>query len=460
MSEDFILSQLKNIVGNAYVTKDLDAYLVKPRNSDEIQKIIQIANKYKFPIFTKICDEEFHGINDIMPGDVLLDFSRMNTIHNLDIKSRSITIEPGVSFLQLQKELKKYELRAMNPIGLPASVSVLNSYVERIPLLSAPRPLLVNGWQCILAMDVVLPSGEILNTGASSFVDVKKLFFWPFGCGPDLSRVFTAGQGTMGIVTKATIKVKKIPQLRKILFIRFDNIQNAVDALYKIQRIEIGEECILVNNFNFSVWLTENPADQKSFIKTTPQWTLLLCLAGPEEKIKYQEEDLEDLGVEPEINLERLADEVLKEFYNPQKISKLLEYKSICRKVCFYTTLNRIPEINIKIYDVIRQNNYPLEEVGVFITPIELGHASFVEYYIYADAKNQNEKERVEKLYFELYQLIVNLGGNIDRPNKRIAEIVYSKNPTFYNFLKSVKNQLDPSDIINPKKLLIEKGNI
>lgn len=455
MSEDFVLSQLINIVGNAYVLKDLDAYIVKPRNVDEIQNIVQIAIKYKFPIFTKTCDEEFHGINDIMPFGVFLDFSRMNKIHNLDIKSRSITIEPGVSFLQLQKELKKFELRAMNPLGLPASVSVLNSYVERIPLLSAPKPLLANGWQCILAMDVVLPSGEILKTGASSYVDVKKLFFWPFGCGPDLSRVFTAGQGTMGIVTKATIKLKKIPKLRKLLFIRFDNIENAVDALYKIQRIEIGEECLLVNNFNFSVWLSKNSIDQKSFIEKIPQWTLLLCLAGPEEKIKYQKEDLEDIGVQPEVNLEKFADEILKEFNSPQKISKLLKYKSICRKISFYTTLNRVPEINVKIYDVLRENNYPLEEVGVFISPIELGHASFVEYYLYADAKNQSEKERVEKLYFELYQLILNLGGNIDRPNKRIAEIIYSKNPTFYNFLKSVKNQLDPSDIINPKKLLI-----
>jgi len=164
---------------------------------------------------------------------------------------------------------------------------------------------------------------------------------------------------------------------------------------------------------------------------------------------------LEDIGVQPEVNLEKFADEILKEFNSPQKISKLLKYKSICRKISFYTTLNRVPEINVKIYDVLRENNYPLEEVGVFISPIELVHASFVEYYLYADAKNQSEKERVEKLYFELYQLILNLGGNIDRPNKRIAEIIYSKNPTFYNFLKSVKNQLDPSDIINPKKLLI-----
>ncbi|MFX1558294.1 MAG: FAD-binding oxidoreductase [Promethearchaeota archaeon] len=460
MSEALILIQLINTVGKEYIVKDLDAYFVSPANANEIQKIIQIANKYKFPIFTKTCDEKFHGIDDIRPGDVFLDFSRMDKIENLDINSRSITIEPGVSFLQIQEELEKYDLRVMNPIGLPASVSVLNSYVERIPLLSAPKPLLANGWQCILAMDVILPLGEILKTGASSFVDVKNLFFWPFGCGPDLSRVFTASHGTMGIVTKATIKLKKIPQSRKVLFIRFDNIENAVDVLYKIQRIEIGEQCLLVNNFNLSVWLNENSVDQKSFIETIPQWTLLLGLAGTEEKIKYQEEDLEDLDINPEGSLERFTDDILQEFYNPQRITKLLEYKAICRKISFYTTLNRIPEINLKIYHLLQKDNYPIEEVGISITPIELGHASFVEYYIYADIENQNEKERVEKLYIKLYQLIVNLGGNVDRPNKRISEIVYSKNPIFYTFLKSVKNQIDPTDIINPKKLIIEKGEM
>ena len=452
LSGDVILNKLANIVGNANIKKEAGTYIVSPGSTEDIQKIVLAANQQKFNVHIKICDDDYHGIDDIVPDEVILDFSRMNNIQNLNKKSRAITIEPGVSFLQLQSELNKYHLRAMNPLGLPASISVLNSYVERVPLLSAPKPLLANGWQCILDMEVVLPTGEIVKTGASSLVGMKKPFFWPFGGGPDLSRVFTAAQGTMGIVTKTTIKIKAIPQYRKLLIIPFDKIEDTVDVLYKIQRNEIGEECLLAKNFNLAIMLSKNSSDFNSLLKELPQWTLLLCLAGDEEKIKYQEEDLEDLGVIPRNSLDNFAEDILQEFSNPQRISKLLEFKPICRKISFYTTLDKLPEFNSKVHKYLREYNYSHDELGIFILPVELGRACFVEYYIYADPK---EKDTIEKLYIELYQSIINLGGNVDRPNKRIAKIVYSTNPTFSSFLKSVKNQLDPNNIMNPRRLAI-----
>ncbi|MFX0186170.1 MAG: FAD-binding oxidoreductase [Candidatus Hodarchaeota archaeon] len=455
MSGDIVLDKLVDIVGNAYVKKDSEAYIVSPGNTEDIQNIIQAANQQKFNIHIKTCDDNYHGIDDLITNDVILDFYRMNKIQDLDKISRAITIQPGVSFLQLQTELNKYEFRAMNPLGLPASISVLNCYIERVPLFSAPKPLLANGWQCILTMDVVLPTGEILKTGASSMKSMKKPFYWPFGGGPDMSRVFTAAHGNLGIVAKATIKIKAMPQSRKLLFLAFSKIEDAVDVLYKIQRIELGEECLLSKNFNLAAMLSKNSADFKSLVNELPQWTLLLCLAGPEEKIKYQEEDFKDLGLTPIDSLENFADDLLNEFLCPQRISRILEYKTICRKISFYTTLDRLSEFNSNILSYLGENNYSSEELGTFITPVELGRACFVEYYIYADPTKPNEKEMVEKLYIDLYQLISNLGGNVDRPNKRIDSIVYSKNPMFKSFLKSIKNQLDPNNIINPKKLSI-----
>ena len=298
----------------------------------------------------------------------------------------------------------------------------------------------------------------MLKTGASSLVGMEKPLFWPFGGGPDLSRVFTASRGTLGVVTKATIKVKEIPQSRKLLLIPFDKVEEVVDSLYKIQRSEIGEECLLANNFNLSVMLSENPSKREALRKALPQWILLLCLTGPEEKIKYQEEDLKDLGVSPLYALstvEKSVEEFLDEFSCPQRISRLLGYKAICRKISFYTTLDRVPEFNLNVHNLIRTYDYPEHELGAFITPVEQGHACFVEYYIFADPTKRGDVDRVEKLYIELYEQLANLGGNIDRPCGRVAEIVYSKNPVYRSFLKTVKEQLDPNNIMNPGRLLM-----
>ncbi|MFB0559983.1 MAG: FAD-binding oxidoreductase [Candidatus Lokiarchaeia archaeon] len=457
MSEDLILKKLASIVSDKNVEKKDQVYVVSPGNTDEIQKIVQAVNQHNMKLFTRTCDDEYHGANNVTSEGVLLDFGRMNKIMNLDLKSRSVTIEPGVTFIQLKKELEKHGLRAMNPLGLPASTSVLNCYVERSPLLSAPRPLLANGWQCTLDMEIVLPTGEILKTGASSLESMKRPFFWPFGGGPDLSRVFTAAQGTLGIASKVTIKVKAIPQTRKLLFITFKKIEEAVEPLYKIQRYEIGEECLLVNKFALSVMLSEDPLKRKELESTLPELTLLLVLAGPGEKMKYQEEDLKELGISSEKSLTILekSEELLDEFSNPQRISRLLGYKTICRKISFYTTLDRMPELNLNVEQLIRKHNYPENEVGVLITPVELGHACFAEYYIFADRKNGDE-ENLQKLYDKLYEQLLNLGANIDRPFGRVAEMVYSKNPKYHSFLKSIKNQLDPKNVLNPGRLIVD----
>jgi len=327
--------------------------------------------------------------------------------------------------------------------------------LERAPLLSAPKPLLANGWQCILDMEIVLPTGDILKTGAASLVDVEKPFFWPFGGGPDLSRVFTASQGTLGVVTKATIKVKAIPELRKIIFLPFNKVEDAIDTLYRIQRVEIGEECLLLNSFNLSLILSEDKAKHVTIKNDLPPWTLVLCLAGTEEKIKYQEEDLKDLGIllqnQPP-NMEKFKVDLLDEFSNPQRISRLLEYKKICRKISFYTTLDRLQDINEKVLNLIRKHNYPENELGAFVMPIELGRACFIEYYIFA---NQPDEVRLKILYVELYESLYNLGANIDRPYGQIAKIVYGKNPALQRILRMVKDQLDPNKIMNTNRLLI-----
>ena len=86
MSGDVILNKLANIVGNANIKKEAGTYVVSPGSTEDIQKIVLAANQQKFNVHIKICDDDYHGIDDIAPDDVILDFSRMNNIQNLNKK--------------------------------------------------------------------------------------------------------------------------------------------------------------------------------------------------------------------------------------------------------------------------------------------------------------------------------------------------------------------------------------
>lgn len=454
MSRENILGQLTEIVGNQNVKEEAELYVVSPIKSEDIQSIVQLANKNGVEIHTKTCDDEFHNKNGLISKGILLDFSRMNKISNIDTLNRSVIIEPGVTFLQLQEELNKHNLRAIVPLGLPGTSSALNCYVERVPLLSAPKPLVANGWQCILTMDVVLPEGELLKTGAGGMESMKKPFYWPFGGGPDLSRTLSASQGTLGIVTRGTIKVKAIPQPRKLMIIPFEKIEDVIDKLYKLTRLEIGEECLLMNKFNLSLLLSEEGSDHKALMDILPQWMILLCLNGPEKRIQYQEEDLKDLGLgimDLNSEFEKYAEEILDEFLYPKRISKILGYKQVCRKISFYTTIERLPEFNKKTIEIVEKSGYAIDELGAIITPIQLGRAAFIEYHVFGD-----DLDKAEKLYIDLHEMILNLGGNIDRPHGKVSEMIFSKSPSMQVLLKTVKEELDPNNIMNPNRLIIK----
>ena len=83
--------------------------------------------------------------------------------------------------------------------------------------------------------------------------------------------------------------------------------------------------------------------------------------------------------------------------------------------------------------------------------PIELGRACFAEYYIFSKKSEYD----IEKLYYDLYENLVNIGANVDRPHGRVTELIYSKNPSYRDFLKLVKNQLDPNGILNPNRFIL-----
>jgi len=110
-----------------------------------------------------------------------------------------------------------------------------------------------------------------------------------------------------------------------------------------------------------------------------------------------------------------------------------------------------LSEFHEKVGTILQAEDYPKQELGILITPIELGRACFIEYLIFADG---SEKEKVEKLYLEIYKQVVDLGGNVDRPYGPVAGMVYAKNPVHSNFLKYVRDQFDPKGIMNPNRLI------
>ena len=477
--------ELVKIVGSKYVFDDPETlesysrdysltpprrpnYVVQPKNTEEIQKIVKLANKYSMPIVPSSSSVHFHGATIPSQAGIVVDLKRMDRILEIDERNRMARIEPGVTWGQLQAELETHGLMALNPLLPHASKSVLTSHLERDPMLI---PKFEYG-DPVLTMEVVLPTGSIFRTGSASAPgapdDTIADLVGPYGPGLDFFRLFQGAQGTLGIVTWISIKVEYLPRLEKLFFIPFERIEDVIEPLYKIQRLMLGNECFVLNSFNLLTILAKKwPDEFKTLREVLPSWMLILCLAGthrrPEERIAYEEEALMEIGSELHMDIlpmlpsvprsKKIILERLRKPWPRGETYWKFRYKGFCQDIFFHTTLNRVPEFTKYVYELAAKYQYPAEDIGCYIQPLERGRACYCEYSFHFDLNDLKDVERIRSLVNETSERLHVEGSLFTRPYGSWSNMVYDKATTYAMTLKEIKKIFDPNDIMNPGKL-------
>ena len=440
------------------------SYVVKPRNTDEIQDIVKWANKTLTPITPVSSGVHFYGATIPQQGGIILDLSLMNKILNVDRRNRTIRIEPGVTWGQIKKELKRYDLMPLPPLLPHSTKSALTGVLEREPML-IPK---TEYGEPVLTMEVILPNGEIFRTGSASVGppgEVQTDLVGPSGPGIDWFRLFQGTQGTFCVATWVNMKAPPLPKREKVFFIPFQKIEGVTKSLYAILRQMLGAECFLLNRFNLACIMAKKwPADFKTLKKALPPFTLVLCLSGgkilPKEKINYQETDLREIvrrfkiklktdlpgagGKKGVFLLNLLRSPWEKEPYWKER------FKERCLDIFFYTTLDRVPYFTKVVNKMASQKGYDIREIGLYLQPLEGGRAYHLEFNF---PWNREDKEKVYDLYLNLSTCLVNEGAFFGRPYGKWSELVYNRNSALTDTLGNLKKVLDPNHIMNPGKL-------
>ncbi|MHA1412745.1 MAG: FAD-binding oxidoreductase [Promethearchaeota archaeon] len=186
--------------------------VIRPKNAEEVAEILKIANEENIPVVPRGGgDCEFGGSKPIKNGGIVLDLKRMENIIELDEDNLVVTVEAGISWGKLNEFLCHFGLYTgcMGPgSGMTASVGGGVSHHS------------VGGGGCakygsctkqVVSLEVVLPTGEIINTGSQS----NKFSKFPFnrlGNGPDLTGLFCGDNGIYGVKTKVTLQVFPKPE--------------------------------------------------------------------------------------------------------------------------------------------------------------------------------------------------------------------------------------------------------
>jgi len=460
-SKDYSLSQARKPI-----------FVLRPSNEDEVCKIIKTANKYLIPIVPRSSRIGFYGASIPSESAMVLDLSLMDKILDIDEKNRIARIEPGVTWEKLQKELERYDLMALNPLLPHPLKSALTSHLEREPHL-IPRQ---EYKEPLYSVGVILPTGEKLRTGIADIPQYQEKFHTPHPPRPvtmNFRRLFQGAQGTLGVVTWAAIKIEYLPRVNRLYFIPFTNLQDAIEATYKILRKVIGNECFILNSFNMALIIRSlmgKPIEYfEELRKILPAFTLILCLSGgrrlPEEKIEYEEEALmniaADLGFEPLptlcgiSGLDKLFLSVLRKPWPPDKTYWKLNYKGLFKDIFFITTLDRTPMYTTLMYEMAVKHKYPVEDIGIYIQPLEQGRACHCEYGLHFNPDKPEEVEMVNNFFRKASEILILNGAFFSRPYGEWSSMVFNRCASYFMALKKLKEVFDPNRIMNPGKLCL-----
>ena len=444
----------------------------RPGSEDEVQAVIAWANEAGTPL-VPVSSGPPHFYGDTVPGvpgAVIVDMRRLNKIRRIDRRNRIVVIEPGVTYGKLGPALAEYGMRVTPPLFPRANKSVVASLLERQPTLiprcnySMPEPLRNCG--------VIWGDGTRFFTGEAGWGPADLEGQWAGGSrqvdpkGPaqtDFYRLLTGAQGTLGIVTWASVKCELLADPKKTLFVPADRLEQLVDLSYRLTRLRVGDELFIVNNSCLAALLGADAADIAALTESVPPWILIARVGGraimAAERMAVAEKDIAAEVAARGLRLQSAIPAVATTRVDAA-VDGLAEephwkfrHKGSVRDIFFLTTLDKVPAFVGSVVDTAEAHKYPAGDIGVYLQPQHQGMAYHCEFSLPFDPTDAGEKAKMRGLFAAASEQLIGEGAYFSRPYPDWADKVYNRDAASREALRVVKKILDPNNILNPSKL-------
>ena len=237
-----LIDNLKSIVGEEFVFNDSDTLhffghdyteklqynpdiVVKPGTAEEISKIVQLCNEHKIPLTPRAGGTGLTGGALPTFGGILLSIERLNKIIDIDERNLQVTTETGVITEVLQRAVADKGLFYPPDPSSRGTCFIGGNIAENSGGPKAVKYGVVKDY--VLNLEVVLPTGEIIWTGANVLKNAT---------GYNLTQLMIGSEGTLGIVTKAVLKLIPMPKHDLLMLAPFNSLEKASEAVSAIFR--------------------------------------------------------------------------------------------------------------------------------------------------------------------------------------------------------------------------------
>lgn len=455
------LEHFISIVGDQFVFLDdesLDIYahdetehlhflpdmVIKPKTVKEISEILKICNQHKIPVTPRGAGTGLSGGALPHLGGVVLSTERMNSILNIDERNLQVITEPGVITEVLQNAVKEKGLFYPPDPSSRGSCFIGGNIAENSGGPKAVKYGVVKDF--VLNLEVVLPSGEIIWTGANVLKN---------STGYNLTQLMVGSEGTLGIVTKIVLKLIPLPMYDLLMLVPFkclEKASEAVSAIFRAGYIPSALELVEIDALKIVSAFVDSTA-----IPLTDDTAAHLI-------IEVDGNHLETLMQEMEAIAELLGQYDCGEIYFADNATQKAELWKLRRRVA--------EAVKIDGYTIEEDTVVPRAELPALVEGVKkLGKQYGFKAVCYGHAGDGNLHIRIKKEGTEnsqddpeivkglraLFELVKSLGGTISGEHgigliqKGFMDIVF--NNAQLELMRGIKKVFDPNNILNAGKI-------
>ena len=410
------------------------------QTKEQVQEVVKLAAKYKVPVICRGAGTNVVGACTVEHGGIILNFSKMNRILELSRENMTARVQPGVIVGHLQQATEKLGLfyppdpsnLAVSTIG--GSIAQSSGGAKTFKYGSTK--------DYVLDLEVVTAKGEILRTGSNTIKNAT---------GYNLSTLFVGSEGTLGIVTEATLKLIPKPEARMVLMTYFDRIEDSIHAVNSI---------IEQNIYPATLDFMDNNA-----IKTVEKFypagllcdkeaALVIEIDGFRNTIEQQRKTIVAI-------LERCGAVQIQYSSNEEDYNRIWTARrssmGACAKLKPNVTTDDVIVPRKNLAALVKGIREICEKYD--LTVCMVGHVGdgSVHPQIPIDYRDEDEYRRFKLAKSEIYDLTAKLDGIISGEHgigslKRnyIHKVI---NSTALDYMRLIKKTFDPDNILNPYKI-------
>ncbi len=434
--------------------------ILAPATADELRALVLQANQdgANLVVMSSGAPHERDGLACAEPHR-LVDLSSWKRIDLIDRRNRVCRIEPGVTYPELLAALEPHGMTIPMPLAPRCTKSVLAAIMDREPSTWPTKQW--DGSDPIGSTEFIFGSGEHFRTGAAggpgSIEQQRKAGgAQKFSSGPshtDFHRVVQGAQGTMGIVTWATVRTELMPSIEDPHLVGADTLEELIPYVYDVQRALLGEQSFILNRQAAAMLMANGDS--------LPPFVCLQNIAGferlPEERVAYQRDDITAHATSHGLRLERslgelsAADLLVRASYHSAETGWRAGRTGACLSVFSLTTLDRSSEMIRLFTDCARDQGVREADIGLYIQPIVQNHGCHLELMVPYDPRAPESVQRMQSLEEHAVRQLLEAGAFFSRPYGT-AERVFAKNPANFLLIRQVKSLFDPNRVLQRGK--------